>query len=65
MMNFINYNCNASLSRLKSKLPKNQRNLRRQDEVINTPSSNSDTWGSVPPPQSNNESWNPNKVPWE
>jgi len=43
----------------------NIRNLRRQDEVPNTPSPNSDSWGSVPPPQSNNEPWNPNKLPWE
>ncbi|GES77142.1 DEAD/DEAH box RNA helicase [Rhizophagus clarus] len=43
---------------------RNQRNPRRKDE-INTPSPNSDSWGSAPKPQSNNEEWNPNKVPWE
>jgi hypothetical protein len=48
-----------------SKSPKNKRNLRRQEEVINTPSPNSDSWGSVPPPQPNNGTWDPNNVPWK
>ncbi|CAB4409753.1 unnamed protein product [Rhizophagus irregularis] len=40
----------------------NIRNPRRQDEATPSP----DSWGNVPPPpQSNNEAWNPNKVPWE
>lgn len=62
-MDFINYSCNASPSQLRSKIAKKtKRNPRRQDEATPSP----DSWGNVPPPpQSNNEAWNPNKVPWE